>query len=103
MKFHFRLAVVFVAASFTAQADVVTDWNAVALQAIRTDRTSPPKASRALAILHASIYDSVNGIHRTYVPYHVSGRVPASASAEAAAAAAAHKALVNLFPNQRTN
>jgi len=36
--------------SFTAQADVVTDWNNAALDAIRGNRTPPPKASRGLAI-----------------------------------------------------
>src|SRR6266571_4664790 len=45
-----------------AYSDVVTDWNAAALNVIRANRTPPPIASRALAILHASIYDAVNGI-----------------------------------------
>src|ERR1041384_4876753 len=71
-------------------ADVVTDWNNAALNAIRTDKTPPPKASRALAILHASIYDAVNGIDRSFEPYFVASAVPASASKEAAAATAGH-------------
>jgi hypothetical protein len=81
-----------------ANADVVTDWNNAALDAIRADRTTPPIASRSLAILHASIYDAVNGIARTYEPYLVQSAVQASASREAAASAAAHEVLVNLFP-----
>jgi hypothetical protein len=81
-----------------AQANVVTDWNNAALDAIRADHTSPPIASRRLAILHVSIYDAVNGIARTHEPYLVQSEVPASASREAAANAAAHQALVNLFP-----
>ena len=81
-----------------ANADVVTDWNNAALDAIRTGNTAPPIASRSLAILHASIYDAVNGIARTYEPYLVQSAVQASASREAAASAAAHEALVNLFP-----
>ena len=80
------------------QADVVTDWNNAALDAIRAGRTAPPIASRSLAILHAAIYDAVNGIARTHEPYLVPSAVPASASREAAASAAAHQALVNLFP-----
>jgi hypothetical protein len=51
-----------------AGSDVVTDWNTAALNAIRVGRTTPPGASRALAILHASIYDAVNGIARTHEP-----------------------------------
>jgi hypothetical protein len=40
---------------------VVTEWNNAALDAIRAGKTAPPVASRSLAILHASIYDAVNG------------------------------------------
>ena len=81
-----------------AYPDVVTDWNFAALNAIRANRTPPPTASRALAILHASIYDAVNGIDRTHEAYFVQSAVRASASKEAAASAAAHKVLVALFP-----
>src|SRR6058998_2542859 len=80
--------------STLAHADVVTDWNNSALNAIRAGSTAPPIASRSLAILHASI----NGIARTYEPYLVQSAVSAGASREAAASAAAHAALVNLFP-----
>jgi len=81
-----------------AHADVVTDWNNAALDAIRNGHTPPPVASRSLAILHVSIYDAVNGIARSYEQYLVESAVPASASREAATSAAAHEALVNLFP-----
>jgi len=81
-----------------ADADVVTDWNNAALDAIRAERTAPPIASRSLAILNISIYDAVNGIARTHERYLVPSVAPESASREAAASAAAHKALVNLFP-----
>ena len=82
-----------------ASADVVTDWNNAALDAIRADRTAPPIASRSLAIVHVAIYDAVNGIPRTHEPYLVPSAVPASASRVAAATAAAHQTLVSLFPN----
>jgi hypothetical protein len=81
-----------------AHADVVTEWNNAALDAIRAGHTAPPIASRSLAILHVSIYDAVNGITRTHEPYLVESTVPASASREAAASAAAHETLFNLFP-----
>jgi PAP2 superfamily len=81
-----------------ANADVVTDWNNAALDAIRAGNTAPPIASRSLAILHVSIYDAVNGITRSHEPYLVQSAVSSSASREAAASAAAHEALVNLFP-----
>jgi len=85
-------------AGLSARADVVTDWNNAALNAIRGNRTAPPQASRGLAILHTSIYDAVNGIDRRHEPYFVPGKVLASASRKAAASAAAHTALSALFP-----
>jgi hypothetical protein len=89
--------------SVPARGDVVTDWNNAALDAIRAGNTTPPIASRALAILHVSIYDAVNGIARTYEPYLVQSAVEARASREAAASAAAHETLVNLFPARTSN
>ena len=82
----------------SSQVDVVIGWNNLALNAIRAGKTPPPIASRALAILHASIYDAVNGIDRRYEAYFVESAVPASASKEAAASAAAHRVLITLFP-----
>src|SRR5262245_6189977 len=84
-----------------AGADVVLDWNGVLLNAIRTDKTPPPKASRAMAIVNVSIFDAVNGILGGFTPYHVTSSAPAGASPEAAAAAAAHKALVAIYPAQQ--
>ena len=83
-----------------ASADVVTSWNSAALAAIRTNSTPPPVASRALAILHVSIYDAVNGISRRHEPYLVESTVQASASEVAAASAAALRVLTTLFPAQ---
>jgi hypothetical protein len=79
-------------------ADVVTQWNTAALNAIREARTSPPRASRALAILHVAMFDAVNGIDRSYEPFFVTEFAPGGASDVAAASAAAHKVLVALFP-----
>jgi hypothetical protein len=85
-------------ATLTAQADVITDWNTAALDAIRGNRANPPRASRGLAMLHASMYDAVNGISRTHRPYLVLSGVPAAASKEAAASTAARVVLGSLFP-----
>jgi membrane-associated phospholipid phosphatase len=84
-----------------ARADVVIDWDKVLLDAVRVDKTPPPKASRAMAAVHVAIYDAVVGILGGYTPYHVTASAPAGASAEAAAAAAAHKVLVALYPAQQ--
>ncbi len=84
-----------------AQADVVNDWNNVLLQAIRTDKTPPPKASRAIALMNVAVFDAVNGLVGGYTPYAVTSAPPPGGGApEAAAIAAAHKTLVALFPLQ---
>ena len=79
----------------------MTDWNETALLAIKTDRTAPPKAARALAMMHAAIYDAVNGITQTHEPYFVPGKPAEGASPEAAAAVAARLVLLRLFPAQQ--
>jgi hypothetical protein len=87
-------------AAAQASADVVTTWNTAALAAIRANSTPPPVASRALAILHLSIYDAVNGIDGSHRQYLVESTAPASASRVAAASAAALQVLTVLFPAQ---
>ena len=84
-----------------ARADVVTDWNHTLLGAIRNDKTSPPKASRALALVQVAVFDAVDGLVGGYTPYAVTDPAPAGASPDAAAVAAAHKTLVALFPAQQ--
>ena len=89
MKTHYVLAltsVVVTSLTHSLRADVVTDWNSAALNAIRIDKTPPPKSSRALAIFHVAIYDAVNGITRTHQPYLVGGHVPAVSISAAVAA-----------------
>ena len=85
------------------RADVVLDWNKIALNAIRVDKTPPPKASRALACVHTAMFDAINSANGgTYEPYLVQPvEFFSPISLEAAAAAAAHAALLALFPAQR--
>jgi RHS repeat-associated protein len=84
------------------QRDMVLDWNAITLQAIKTGSTNPPKSSRVLGMVQAAVYDAVNAIEGTYEVYYSAATAPAGTSAEAAVAAAAHKVLVSLYPNQMT-
>lgn len=81
-------------------ADMVLQWNEIALEAFRTGSTSPPVASRALAIVHTAVYDAVNAIDRTHEAYAVDVLAAPSSSREAAVAAAAHGVLLSLFPAQ---
>lgn len=83
-----------------AGADVITEWNQVLLQAVRADKTPPPRAARAMAMLNVAMFDAVNGILKRYSPYHVTDEAPANANVEAAASAAAHTVLMSLYPSQ---
>src|SRR6266436_4536 len=85
-----------------ARADAVTDWNANTEQAILTTAQGPPVQGRFLAIVHAAIYDAVNGIEHKYTPYFVTEGGPPGASSEAAAVQAAYTALVSLYPGQKS-
>ncbi len=84
----------------TLAANEVLRWNEVALATIRADRTPPPAASRALAITHVAIFDSVNAIDRKFVPYQITLVASPQTSREAAVASAAHRAIVSLFPDR---
>lgn len=84
----------------TAQADVVTDWNNTLLNAVRSTNTPPPRASRAMAIVSAAVYDSAISIEGGRLPYYRSINTP-GANIEAAVASAAHAALSQLFPTQQ--
>lgn len=83
----------------TVNADVVTDWNAIAVQATLTANRPGPSGVIDIAIVHAAIYDAVQAIEKRYQPYYV--EIPgASGSSVAAAAKAAHDVLVSRFPAQ---
>lgn len=92
-------------------ADAVMDWNAVALQAVANDHTpavvsqpdqgGPTRSARALAIVHAAMFDAVNAIDKSYTSLFVNVQVPSYVSIDAAASQAAYSTLVALFPQQK--
>ncbi|MBM4098184.1 MAG: vanadium-dependent haloperoxidase [Planctomycetes bacterium] len=83
------------------QADEVTFWNDVLLQAIRTSGTPPPRASRGMAMMHTAVFDAVNSLANGYQPYHQSYPAIPGAAGEAAVAQASRDVLVSLFPSQQ--
>ena len=90
-------------------------WSQIALDAVYMDATpttaggtpaneeaGPPRASRALAIVHIAIYDAVQsiaGIYNTYTSMPINSK----ASESAAIAQAAHDTLVVMFPSQKAS
>jgi hypothetical protein len=89
--------------------DMVVQWNAIAIEATKRDHAlgapgdqfGPTRASRALAIVQAAVYDSVNSIDPENTPYLVQVAAPKDASVDAAVAQSAHDTLVSLYPDQQ--
>lgn len=93
------------AAPLPSSADVVLDWNALMIDAIRLDNTGPTLSTRNLAIMHTAIYDSVNSVLRTHQPYLSELDSPLETSVEAAAVGAAYEVMKILYQsfNGRTD
>src|SRR3954469_12340593 len=89
------------ATAAVARADVVLDWNVIALKTTAAAPFNPPVETRNLAIVHAAVFDAVNSITREFHAYAARHRAPSGSSPEAAAVAAAHHALLELYPDQR--
>jgi len=84
------------------QADEVTDWTQLFVSATVKAGTPPFVAPRYSAILHAAVFDAVNGTDTKYASVHVSpSAAPPGASAKAAAITAAYTVLINLYPAQK--
>ena len=58
-----------IAAAAPGRADVILDWNALMVDAIRADNTAANVATRNFAILHTAIWDAVNSVSQTHQPY----------------------------------
>src|SRR5512144_1425363 len=79
----------------TVSANVITDWDAKAIDAVAPLASAPASpytpyaAYRMMGIVHAAMFDTVNSIERRYQPYLVQLPADSTTSKEAAAAAAA--------------
>jgi hypothetical protein len=88
--------------------DPILEWNAVALEVNRlsysggvvNDQLGPTRSSRALAIVHAAMFDAWNSVNRIYQPYLTLVPGAQGASDDAAVAQAAHDTLIALYPHQ---
>lgn len=83
-----------------AYGDEVTHWNAV----LEKTAAGTPHffQSRSAAIVHLAVFEAVNVIQGDYEPYLGTISAPSWASPEAATVAAAHRALVALYPEKKT-
>ena len=86
-----------------ARADVVLDWNAIAVSTLVSQGQSPFAQARFMAITQLAVFEAVNAITGDYEPYLGTVVAPAGASADAAAIAAAYHVLKNYFPLAAAN
>jgi hypothetical protein len=98
-------------AQMTGQAEpgehdgnVVTEWNAIAQNAIVTVGAQPIQRSQLwMTLVHVAIYDAVTSINGQYEQFKVTPAHLRPASRDAAAIAAAHGILVSLLPSQQAS
>src|SRR3954453_13896699 len=98
VRHSITLVALFVCVSAAARADVVLDWNAIAVSTLVGQGQSPFAQARFMAITQLAVFEAVNAITGDYQPYLGSVVAPAGASADAAAVAAAYRVLKNYFP-----
>ena len=107
LSLHIALGLVAFASPPAADADAVTDWNAIASNSIVATAGQPPQVSSlSFAMVQGAVYDAVNAIDRGHQPYLVEPNANPTDSKESAAATAAFRVLVGfpdlpgLFPAQ---
>ena len=86
-----------------AAADVVLDWNEIALTTVVAAKQLPPDQSRAMAMVHVAMFESINTIDGRYRAAMTQEKAPPDASQEAAAVAAARAILIRLYPETKDN
>src|ERR1700688_3581584 len=84
------LVALLVCSPVVARADVVLDWNAIAVSTLVSQGQSPFAQARFLAITQLAVFEAVNAITGDYKPYLGTVVAPVGASADAAAATAAY-------------
>src|SRR5688572_3106577 len=102
------LAVLASASAAHAQPTLVVQWNEVTLQAVRNTRSAPTLSARALAIVHTCIYDAWAAYDPEAIGTRYGDRLRrppqerTDAARETAVSHAAYRALVDLFPSQKS-
>ena len=84
--------------SAVAAADVVSDWNTIAVNTAVANKQNPFAQGRFAAIVQLAVFEAVNSITHEYQPYLGTITAPPDASPEAAAIEAAYQVLNTYFP-----
>ena len=85
-----------------ARADVVLDWDVIAVNTLISQSQNPFAQARYMAITQLAVFEAVNAITGDYEPYIGTVVAPAGASVETAAIAAAYRVLKTYFPGAAT-
>src|SRR3984893_2797806 len=83
--------------SVGARADVVLDWNAIAVNTAVANKQNPFAQARYAAIVQLAVSEAVNSITHKYQPYLGTITAPPDASPDAAAIEAAYQVLIAYF------
>jgi hypothetical protein len=98
----------FLVAAAPRSDDTVLRWNTVLLQAVRNVRSNPVVTARALAVTHTAMYDAWAAYDRKAIGARTGSslRRPRAertlANKRVAVSYAAYRALVDLFPSQKS-
>ena len=98
------LVLTMLSAATVARADVVLDWNALAVETLVRTGQSPFAQARFAAIVQVAVFEAVNATTHQYDPYdpgppYAGVVAPVGASSEAAAIQAAYRVLKTYFPS----
>jgi hypothetical protein len=85
-----------------ARADVVLDWNAIAVNTAIANQQNPFAQARYAAIVQLAVFEAVNSITHDYKPYLWTITAARDASPDAAAIEAAYQVLSTYFPASQT-
>ena len=91
--------VIILAGSAAAKADVVLDWNTIAVNTAVANKANPFAQARYGAIVQLAVFEAVNSITGKYQPYLGTMTAQPDASPDAAAIEAAYQVLNTYFPN----
>ena len=81
-----------------ARADVVSDWNTIAVNTAVANKQNPFAQARYAAIVQLAVFEAVNSITHGYQPYLGTITAASDASPDAAAIEAAYQVLSTYFP-----
>jgi len=98
LRVSLAVSALLICSPIAARADVVVDWNAIAMSTLIGQGQNPFAQARFMSITQLAVFEAVNAITGEYEPYLGTVTAPRGASRDAAAVAAAYGVLKAYFP-----